>query len=424
MNSYTYRIINDSLVCINDNTDKRVKENKALDLLNEVDNLSSNKVYIKGYQLIIKNKDFSITIKNYPEFLLSKYRKYINNTNNIVRRNSSKIQREKNKQKKLIQQKITKGVMVAAPLVMSSLLITSLYKNMTKDVSEVKTLDKETIESQLAYTQDENINEIFEQDEKIKENVTLDSSVTIGESNVIEHSESLDLPEANLQIFDNSQNKEIIDIQNKYRDLCEKAGKRWGISPNILLGLLTQESHGNEVNLTQIEFDAWADQKINIYNYEENKWMKVVLTNNPNNYKDFDIVINRNELNNPYTNIATAAMLLNYSTNTLKTDNIFAILEYYNKGHGNFNKNMTSLEENTNKTRADVLANPTDTDIIDYSYVCNVGDPNYVCNVIQYIPDAENGGIYFYRIDDGEIKLININVNRTLSEAYVKNTQR
>ena len=101
--------------------------------------------------------------------------------------------------------------------------------------------------------------------------------------------------------------------------------------------------------------------------------------------------------------------------------NVFEILEYYNKGHGNCYKNMNALETSLNKTDTEILQNPIDTDLINYSYVCNQGDENYICNVMQYIPNSENGGIYFYRIKDGNKMLIKINVEKSLSKNVVKN---
>ena len=84
---------------------------------------------------------------------------------------------------------------------------------------------------------------------------------------------------------------------------------------------------------------------------------------------------------------------------------------------------MTAYVESTNKTIDEVLASSTDTGLIDYSYVCDAGDPNYVCNVMRYVPNKSNGGIYFYRIVDGEQKLVTINLNEDLNNSYVKNTR-
>ena len=412
MNSYIVTLVDGKLVCQDLFNNQLMMEEATINFLNMVDSSINNKILLKGNKITIRNvnKGYSIDIQNFIQFYLSNYKNLLNNTVDTIKKNEAKIQKEKHKNKNIKKSIIAKVGISVAPIVMVSMLATSLDKK-NVNVIENQPLNIEKIEDISTNTNDD-INNIIKEDINIKENVIVDEDVNNS------------IPVAILNVEDNSNLDEIKKIQSKFVSTCEQVGKKWGISPNILLGLITQESHGNDVNLTQIEFNAWKDQVLNVYNYNDKKWVKVVLTNNPEKFKDVNIRITKDELNNSYTNIATAAILLNYSFNTLKTDNIFAGLDFYNKGYGNFYKNMNAMEASTNKSIREVLDNPTDTDLINYSYICNQGDPNYVCNVMQYIPNKDNGGIYFYRIDNDKEKLVSINLNNSLDNImYAKNTR-
>ena len=416
MNDLIFTMDNGKLKCKNLKDNTILTENSCIKVLLFADQ-HVNKHYIQGNNLIIRNHKlgYNIVINYFTQFYLSKYRDTLSNTIAEIRANEAKIQQEKHKGKKISNNHFIAKVGVAvAPVVLVSMLATSSMKKDSAHIDNINTLEKEKIENVIALEEQKSIDQELQSNQKINEDVAVDNNF---------EKKELKLPNARLDIEDNSRNEDIILIQQQYGDLCVKAGNKWGISPDILIGLLTQESHGNETNLMQIEYDAWKDQILNVYNYEDDNWIKVVLTDHPQDFNNCDIRITKEELNNEYTNVATAAMLLNHSINLLNTTNIFAVLEYYNKGHGNFYTNMNAYENATNKSIDEVLASSTDTSFIDYSYVCDAGDPNYVCNVMRYVPNKSNGGIYFYRIVDGEPKLVNINLNNDLNNSYVKNTR-
>jgi len=427
LNKYSLYIDNNNIHCLSDG--KYLDRNKTYSLIYTIDSNKDNKIYVQADKLIIKNIDYELTLENPIQLVKSDYRYLFHETFNTIKENVKYIQNNKHKGKKVIRNASIALATGIAPIVIISSLHTSLGKknnvnsNIVQpilDEEEINT-NKEIESSIEKEIENSNIVEdkkiVIKDEEETVDTLSNDNIKTLNES-VIVNDNTL---RASLNIENNSINPEIQEIQEKYKDYCIKAGQKWGFSPNILLGMLTQESHGKETNLMQITYSAFKDEIMDVYNYNENKWVKVVLTDTPEKYNDIDIKITKEDLNNPFTNISCAAILLNYSTTKLKTDNIFALIEYYNKGYGNFKKNMSALEANSNKKVSDVLNNPIDTEVIDYSYVCNQGDPNYVCNVMQYIPDAENGGIYFYRIENNEKKLINVNLDRTLSIDLARN---
>ncbi len=403
MNNYIVTLLDGKLVCQDLFNNKIMKEEATIKFLQMIDSSVNNKILLQGNKITIRNvnKGYSVDIKNFVQFYLSNYKDLINNTVDIIKKNESKIQKNKHANKKVKGSIIAKVGISVAPIVMVSMLATGLSKEKLNTNIENNKLNFEPT--------------YFEtMDQKIKDSVSEDVNTILSERYKIEESLANNREVAVLNVDDRSSKDEIIKIQSEYKDICEKVGKKWGVSPNVLLGLLTQESHGKEINLTQIEFDQWDGQILKVYNYDEKRWMKAVLTNEPEKFDNVDIKITKKDITNPYTVISTTGIILNFAANYLKTDNIFAILEYYNKGHGNFYKNMNALVADANKSLDDVLKSSTDTDLINYSNICKVGDPKYICNVMQYVPNKEDGGVYFYRIDNDQEKLIQVNVSKPL----------
>jgi hypothetical protein len=406
--SYTFD--GNSLICIDKNKKKIIKHDNAVKLLELIDNTDNNKIYIKGNALIISNnlEGYTITINECTKFFLSQYRHTLDNTVKTIKENEKKIQLNKHKNKKFVNNLVGKVGVVVAPLVMASMLATTYLKSEDLDKKYSEGIEFEQIDNQIAINDNKDIEKVEIEEPDIKEETF--EEIT---------------PSASLDIVDRSMEQEIIDIQSEYKDDFIKYGKKYGVSPYVACGLYTQESHGIGNNKGQIEHSEWEGQLLKVYNYDENKWITVVFTDTPEDYKNADITITSKELTNPSTNIAAINILLAHAANVLDTDNVFAILEYYNKGHGNFYEVMAAMENDTGKTTREVLDNPADTSFLPYSYACGAGDPNYVCNVMQYVPNKEDGGVYIYRVVDDEVKLVSVNVesDKVLDENYVKNTR-
>ena len=416
MDNYSYRLLGTTLVCTK--RGNKIRLNEALNFLVNADSLD-NKLYMQGNKLIIRNKEqgYEIEIHDPASFINNGYGKYIRHTIDTVKQNASIIKRNelKDKMDRLKKTIKTMGGAVVVVSALSAACLAGTQKNKELDneysakIEYISNLENKTIEQEL--------NENPKIEEQVQVNRTRYEDVLTS----VEAIEASNAPIVDLDIEDNSKNPEIVAIQEEFRDECVKAGERWGISPDVLEGILTQESHGNEANLTQIEFDAWEGQRLYVYNFEEGRELKAVFTDNPDLYRDCEIKITRKDILDKACNVKSCALILNHIAYSTKSNNIFAILDEYNKGAGNERKNMEALEAGTNKTIRQVLDDPTDIDIINYAHVCNKGDENYVCNVMQYIPNAEKGGIYFYRMTEEGKKLINVKVNRTLNNTLEQN---
>ena len=415
MHSIYYTILDDSLLCLDGSNNKRIKQDLAIEFLKEVDKTNNNKIYSKGNNLIIRNSKhgYNVVIQGCTQFFLSKYRDLLDNTVKTAKENERKIQEKKHKGKKVSNNLVGKVGVVVAPIVMASMLVTTYLKEEDLSNKYSEGIEFEQIDNTLALKEENDIQEVLQEEPKVEEEVAEEETV----EEVI--------PSVVLDVEDHSLDEEVVKIQSEYKDDFIKYGKKYGVSPSLALGLYTQESHGKGDNKGQIEHSAWEGQPIKVFNYDENKWVTVVFTNNPENYKNADITITSEELKNTQTNIAAINILLAHAANILDTENIPLMLEYYNKGHGNFFEVMAATEKGTGKTTREILDNPTDTSFLPYSYACNAGDPNYVYNVMRYVPNKNDGGVYIYRVKDDKVKLTRINVetNRILNNSYVKNTR-
>ena len=216
--------------------------------------------------------------------------------------------------------------------------------------------------------------------------------------------------EVNINCAENANDPEIMAIQETYREIANNVGAKWGVSPNLLLAMLTQESHGADINLMQIQDWSHKDEEMEVYNFNTNQKQKIVITDNPSSYASDVITITEKDLDNPYTNISVAAVIYRHIFDSYGKQNPIASLEIYNKGIGNFNKSMKKMYIDTGLTKAEVLAVLDNTDFLNYSYVSGQGDPDYVANVLQYL----DGDITITTIDDdNQLYNITCSVNKT-----------
>ena len=214
-----------------------------------------------------------------------------------------------------------------------------------------------------------------------------------------------------------SEEYDIVEIQNKYRDYAERIGAKWGVSPNLVLAILTQETHGQETNLMQINFDTKKDEVYTVYNFQTNEYCKYVLTDNPSKYKSDVTTITRQDLTNPFTNMSVAIIYYRSVLSTYANNNPIAAIEVYNKGPRNFDININAATNNTGLSRDQLLNNIENPIYLDYSYACNAGDPKYVPNVLQYL----NGDMIISLVDENnnitEVKCV---INKTKKEELVR----
>lgn len=232
----------------------------------------------------------------------------------------------------------------------------------------------------------------------------------------------LDEPQDNSNQFVNMSFNDEFDyvkynhvISNFYQDTEERAS-RWGVSTNLALGQISQESGGYVENLMQIQWNSWKDQPIKVFNFEKNEYEKIILTDHPQDFQNQGITqfISQEDLKNPKTNISIGCIILRYCFDQME-HNIIVAIQAYNFGVNNMNKVLDAAAADRGCTRSDILRNQTDTSYLNYRNIIDVGDPLYVENTLRFLQDPNEPIFIKYIDDNGEIQKSSIIINNSQS---------
>lgn len=200
-----------------------------------------------------------------------------------------------------------------------------------------------------------------------------------------------------LKYEDRSQDTKAIQTKARYGDLIAKNAKKCGVDPNIVLGIATQESgnheyglrEGSQGGLMQIEMSTWRGQEITYYDFDDNAYYVIKITDE--NVKDVD------------NNILIGCAILQ---NELKTFNynILLAVQSYNMGYPNMNKILDATSINTGMTKTQIINDSSCLDWLNYTHVPGCGDPNYINNVLSWT----GYGYHFYEFsckdENGNLK--------------------
>ena len=201
---------------------------------------------------------------------------------------------------------------------------------------------------------------------------------------------------------------------DNYYEIVNKYANKWGVSPNLPMSVLTQESGGYETNLMQIQFDSWLDMPITGYNYTDGKYETIVLTDKPETYKNKGYkCISRTEIKNPITNISVGTLLLEYSIKHMNY-HIGAGIQCYNFGIGNMNKLLEETTKQTGMTGDEILSDQSNTSFMDYTDIISVGDANYLPNVVRYNLEGEYS--INELLENGEIVTHSVQITNSISK--------
>ncbi len=178
--------------------------------------------------------------------------------------------------------------------------------------------------------------------------------------------------------------KGIEDRLEPYRDAINERANRWGISPELMTDIISQEYGGEGTNLTHVVFDSWKDQIITAHNFETGKDTKIVLTDTPEKYEGkVDQTISREELKNIPTNISVGAIILQYSINSFK-QNIPLGMQAYNNGRTGVLNILNETSKNTGISVEQLIEDKDGLEWLNYTDVVLYGDKNYFINVIKH----------------------------------------
>lgn len=182
---------------------------------------------------------------------------------------------------------------------------------------------------------------------------------------------------------DRSHEENVINAK-RYEDLFVEYGNRYGIDPNLLIALASQESNGDHYSnlnngpacgIMQIERSAHLGTTITAYNVETN---------------DYDsISVTEENLNDLEKNIQIGTMILQ---NCLKEKNynIPLALQTYNFGPGNISDVLHMCSDLENISIDSMINDPTNNEWMNYRSYLGVGDPEYVEHVFSFLNPEEN----------------------------------
>ena len=198
-----------------------------------------------------------------------------------------------------------------------------------------------------------------------------------------------EIPSIDIDYMDRTSSTDFKYVREKYDNEINDVSKKYGVSPNLIRAMVTQESVGIDTNLMQITWDAWEDHVFNVPNFETMTFEKYVLTDDSSKYGDGFNTISRNDLNIPENNIKIGVFIFKELLEDYYNYNIPLAIQAYNYGPGNIN-NLLEIESSvTGKSVKELIDDKTNVDFINYTNNISQGDPNYLKNVLSYLDDKK-----------------------------------
>ena len=145
----------------------------------------------------------------------------------------------------------------------------------------------------------------------------------------------------NIDFSDRTSDEKAINAKNNYYDIISRYAKTYGIDPNLMMAIATQEKGihsnvmdaGGGVGLMQMQYGVWVNQDISAYNFETNKWETFHITDNNIRELDTNIKIGcmyfQNCLNNMQYNVPAALCAYNWGATSTQNK-----LEKFSKDRG------------------------------------------------------------------------------------------
>ena len=347
----------------NDYADRNYKNDDAIRKLQRIDRQSFRSVKIKErthnkrkYPYIeMNNGNTIVTIRNLNKFSDDDLFVYMPNNIRKIEKAIKKYSNKNNKSGAI-------NLLVAGLIVsmLGSGIVLSLNKDKSNDIAIASSIVTETEKG----NDEEELSEVYE--------MIIDE-----DSNQINYDFDRETDSSDFKYVDET-----------YGDLTNEIGKKYGVSPSLIKAMITQESAGVNPNLMQIQFDSWIDMLLVTHDFVNDKDVKLVLTDNPDEYDSDVVTISRDELLNPKTNISVGTVLLR-ETASYYDYNIPMSIQAYNFGIGNMDKVINQLAYVTNDTYDGVVSNRNEIDFMNYTNIINVGDFEYLFHVMRYVDSSE-----------------------------------
>lgn len=358
-------------------------------------NLSNyTSISLENGEAILYSERRILVINNYNEFFKQNIFVGYDNIESIIKDTIKEKRRKRLKKKKLkqlgaISTTIAIGATAAALIggaIYNNYLNNNSSKPVNMQVEEIPVDDSLSVNSILKQNPeleltDEEIEEIISQSITRNENITY-----------------LD--------YENIRDTEKGHYAyNEFYEIVEEYSTKWGISPNLIMCMLTQESGGYETNLMQIQFSSWEDQVIVAHNFNTGEEQLLVLTRNQQKFKRQygDIIcVSPEELKNPITNISIGCVILRESIRSMN-GHICAGIQCYNLGIGNMNNVLNVTADAHNTSVEELLSDQNNVEFSEYTNIIDAGDSNYLAHVIRYNDEEDVPFVVQMLDEDGNV---------------------
>lgn len=180
-----------------------------------------------------------------------------------------------------------------------------------------------------------------------------------------------------LKFEDRTQDQKAIFARENYYDLIEYYSKLYGINPDIMCAIATQErgvhsekmDSGGAIGLMQVQVAVWDNESLNVFNNMTNSYESLYATEDKLSKIDF--------------NIQFACAIFSDCLNQMN-GNVLAAVMAYNRGPTAARNIINTYANSKGLTCDDVLNNPNDLGWLNYEGLDYAGDPEYVEHVMSY----------------------------------------
>ena len=186
-----------------------------------------------------------------------------------------------------------------------------------------------------------------------------------------------------IEYEDRSETQKAYNAKTNYWYLIEKYSKMYGLDPNLVLAIATQErgvhsstmDEGGATGLMQVQNAVWENQYKTSYNFETGEYETIFIT--------------REGIQDLEQNIKIGCTIFQECLQVMDY-NIPAAIQCYNMGQGTMYEILTAYSKDTGKSIDEILSDPNDLGWMSYRDSISYGDPSYVENVLSWIGDSAN----------------------------------
>ncbi len=358
-----------------------------------------NNIYADNYRVTFATSNMQIIIEDFTNVLLE----YLSYGGYDLICDIKKAMRKKLKTKNVMRLKKNTKSFVCAAGVMTLLLFgtkNTAFGAGLDDSTEILPIELDLEDNTKAsdYSVPDIIKELEGQVDKIIDEYNKED--TDKEKNI---TQSFDHAVLNIECVDNSESDDVSYVSETYGDIISKYSMTYGVSADIVTAMITQESHGIGGNLMQIVYNSHVDEVKSVYNFDEGKKEKFVITYNPDTYYNNDYIIyDISSLKDPDLNIKCGISILASYYQTYCKNNPLAALICYNQGPGAMQKFVDDAAIENEVLANDILTNPNDISYLQHVHQAKTGDPYYIEHVMQYVKD-DGEGLYMLNVSENTI---------------------